>query len=210
MKPFVVAITGASGVLYGVRLVKQLIHSKKAVELIISDTARIVLKEELGINIASDYSTNEICKAFDISSGSRLCVHSPKDFTASVASGSYPVEAMIIIPCTMGTLGAIASGVCQNLIHRTAGCTIKENRKLILVPRETPLSAIHLENMLKLSRIGVRIVPAMPAFYSGVKNVGDIIDFMVGRVMDQLGISHMLYPRWVGSTSFSAKKTYCE
>jgi 4-hydroxy-3-polyprenylbenzoate decarboxylase len=124
----------------------------------------------------------------------------------------------------MGTLGAIASGLSQNLIHRAADCTIKEGRKLILVPRETPLSAIHLENMLKLSRLGVRIVPAMPAFYSGppvkqdgarpfsrggLQSVQELIDFMVGKVMDQMGIPHALYPRWVGSNGMTQDNTRC-
>ena len=99
----------------------------------------------------------------------------------------------------MGTLGAIASGISQNLIHRAADCVIKEGRKLVIVPRETPLNAIHLENMLKLARLGVRIVPAMPGFYSGAEKIEDLIDFMAGKVLDQLGISHTLYPRWVGS-----------
>ena len=123
---------------------------------------------------------------------------SPKDFTAPIASGSYPTQGMIVIPCSMGTLGAIAAGVSQNLIHRAADCTLKEGRKLVMVPRETPLNAIHLENMLKLSRLGVRIVPAMPGFYSGAKSLEDMIDFMVGKVLDQFEFEHALYPRWVG------------
>ena len=105
---------------------------------------------------------------------------------------------MVIMPCSMGTLGAIASGVSQNLVHRAADCTLKEGRKLVLVPRETPLNAIHLENMLKLSRLGVSMVPAMPAFYSGAQSLGEMVDFMVGKVLDQLGIAHALYPRWIG------------
>ena len=105
----------------------------------------------------------------------------------------------MIIPCSMGTLGAIASGVSQNLIHRAADCVLKENRPLILVPRETPLHAIHLENMLKLVRAGVKMVPAMPGFYSGAESINEIIDFMTGKVLDQMGVPHALYPRWTGS-----------
>jgi flavin prenyltransferase len=205
MKPYIVAITGASGSVYGIRLVQVLGEAAVPVELVVSDTAKIVMQEE------GD------CPGFEglypwVGKGDRhplqkaqgepvpnIRIHDFHDFTASIASGSYPVEGMVIIPCSMGTLGAIASGLSQNLIHRAADCTIKEGRKLVLVPRETPLSAIHLENMLKLSRLGVRIVPAMPAFYSGQQSIQELIDFMVGKTLDQMGIPHALYPRWVGS-----------
>jgi len=191
MKPYIVAITGASGVIYGMRLVEVLAEQKVPVELVVSDTARIVMKEELG------------SEAKFPAASPLLRVHDFHDFTAPVASGSYPVEGMVVIPCSMGTLGAIASGLSQNLIHRAADCTIKEGRKLILVPREMPLSAIHLENMLKLARLGVKIVPPMPAFYSGQKNISDLVDFVAGKVLDQMGIPHMLYPRWIGKTANS-------
>jgi 4-hydroxy-3-polyprenylbenzoate decarboxylase len=186
MKPYIVAITGASGVIYGVRLVQVLAEQSVPVELVLSDTAKIVAREEMGIDLAETVPQKFVH------------LHDFKDFTAPIASGSYPTEGMVVIPCSMGTLGAIASGLSQNLIHRAADCTIKEGRKLVLVPRETPLSAIHLENMLKLSRLGVRIVPAMPAFYSGQQSVEEIVDFMVGKVLDQMGIPHALFPRWVG------------
>jgi 4-hydroxy-3-polyprenylbenzoate decarboxylase len=186
MKPYIVAITGASGIVYGVRLVQVLTESGVPVELVVSDTAKIVMKEELGHEARFPEASR------------LLHIHDFHDFTAAIASGSYPVEGMAVIPCSMGTLGAIAAGLSQNLIHRAADCTIKEGRKLILVPRETPLSAIHLENMLKLSRLGVRIVPAMPAFYSGQQSIQELVDFMVGKTLDQMGISHTLYPRWVG------------
>jgi 4-hydroxy-3-polyprenylbenzoate decarboxylase len=166
------------------------------------------MKEELGIDDSQMSSPNALIG--DLGNGFPLktCgndkketihLHNFHDFTAPIASGSYPTEGMVVIPCSMGTLGAIASGLSQNLIHRAADCTIKEGRKLILVPRETPLSAIHLENMLKLARLGVRIVPAMPAFYSGQQSVQELIDFMVGKTLDQMGIPHALYPRWVGN-----------
>jgi len=191
MKPYIVAITGASGVIYGVRLVEVLAEQSIPVKLVISDTAKIVAREEMGIDLAE-----AVPRKF-------VHLHDFHDFTAPIASGSYPVEGMVVIPCSMGTLGAIASGLSQNLIHRAADCTIKEGRKLVLVPRETPLNAIHLENMLKLSRLGVRIVPAMPAFYSGQQSVQEIVDFMAGKVLDQMGISHALFPRWVGKTAHS-------
>jgi flavin prenyltransferase len=180
-------MTGASGAIYGVRLLQVLEEQKIPVELVISDTAKIVMKEELG----SEARLPEASRL--------LRIHDFHDFTASIASGSYPTDGMVVIPCSMGTLGAIASGLSQNLIHRAADCTIKEGRKLILVPRETPLSAIHLENMLKLSRLGVKIVPPMPAFYSGQQKISDLVDFVVGKILDQMGIPHALYPRWVGS-----------
>jgi 4-hydroxy-3-polyprenylbenzoate decarboxylase len=219
MKPYVVAITGASGVIYGLRLLEVLAEQKVPVELVVSDTAKIVMREEMGI----EYSPTSFPHVFsgnpfpgspivafpavgrDPAKGGGgddkeklMRIHGFHDFTASIASGSYPTEGMVIIPCSMGTLGAIASGLSQNLIHRAADCTIKEGRKLILVPRETPLSAIHLENMLKLSRLGVKIVPPMPAFYSGQQKIADLVDFVVGKVLDQMGVPHMLYPRWTG------------
>ena len=186
MKPYIVAMTGASGAVYGISLLRVLDEAGIPVELVVSDTAKIVMREEMG----SEARLPEVSRMFRI--------HDFHDFTAPIASGSYPVEGMVIIPCSMGTLGAIASGLSQNLIQRAADCTIKEGRKLILVPRETPLSAIHLENMLKLSRLGVRIVPPMPAFYGAQQTVSDIVDFVVGKVLDQMDVPHMLYPRWVG------------
>lgn len=209
MKPYVVAMTGASGAVYGVRLLQALAEAGVPVELVISDTAKIVLKEELG---AGDITQDNLrCLApglRDLTPDVMKGIHwnDFHDFTSAIASGSYPTEGMVVIPCSMGTLGAIASGLSQNLIHRAADCTIKEGRKLILVPRETPLSAIHLENMLKLSRLGVRIVPAMPAFYSGQQSVQELIDFMVGKTLDQMGIPHMLYPRWVGTSDRSTER----
>ncbi len=202
-------MTGASGAIYGVRLLEVLAEQKIPVELVISDTAKIVMKEEMGIDyspmsfphvLSGNPCPGSPIKAFGDDKKGTIRIHDFHDFTASIASGSYPVEGMVVIPCSMGTLGAIASGLSQNLIHRAADCTIKEGRKLILVPRETPLSAIHLENMLKLSRLGVRIVPPMPAFYAGQKSIQDLVDFVVGKILDQMGISHMLYPRWVGKT----------
>ncbi len=187
MKPYVVAVTGASGAVYAERLLEVLGERNIPVELVISDTAKKVIAEESNGNFAF------------LENSKSIRVYNFYDFTASIASGSYPTAGMVIIPCSMGTLGAIAAGLSQNLIHRAADCTIKEGRKLILVPRETPLSAIHLENMLKLSRLGVRIVPPMPAFYSARNTVRDLIDFVVGKVLDQMDLTHMLFPRWVGN-----------
>ncbi len=221
MKSYIVAITGASGIVYGVRLVQVLTEQKIPVELVISDTARIVAREELGVDLTKEKNGRAICEKLGIGElghgfpleacgndkREKIRFHDFRDFTAPIASGSYPVEGMVVVPCSMGTLGAIASGLSQNLIHRAADCTLKEGRKLVLVPRETPLSAIHLDNMLKLARLGVRIVPAMPAFYSGQKDIRELVDFVVGKTLDQLGIPHVLYPRWIGS--FSTKAPGC-
>ena len=203
-KPWIIGMTGASGVVYGVRLVQALLDLDFPVALVISDSARLVLKEEMGftphLRQASDLET-----IFGDRAAKQIELFSPKDFSAPIASGSYPTAGMVVIPCSMGSLGAIAGGLSGTLIHRAADCMIKEGRKLVLVPRETPFSAIHLENMLKLSRIGVKIVPAMPGFYAGAKRIEDLVDFMVGKVLDQLEISHCLYPRWVGLTKNESK-----
>lgn len=199
MKPYVVALTGASGTIYGIRLVEVLAEMGHEIALIVSDSARLVIHEEQGISLRSAIRIEDLAAAFGDGIHKKVTAYAFKDFTAPVASGSYPIEAMVIIPCSMGTLGAVASGVSQNLIHRAADCAMKEGKKLVLVPRETPFNAIHLENMLKLARLGVRIVPAMPGFYSSSGSVSDLIDFVVGKVLDQLDIAHTLYPRWTGS-----------
>jgi len=204
MRPTIVAMTGASGAAYGVRVVQALAEAGKNVALVISEAARLVIREELGIQPAS-YSKPEALEViFGPTVRGRLEVYSPKDFTAPIASGSYPTEAMVIVPCSMGTLGALASGLSQNLIHRAADCVLKEGRRLVIVPRETPLHAGHLENMLKLARLGARLVPAMPGFYAGVKTVDDLVDFMTGKILDQLEVAHSLYPRWTGPSAASS------
>lgn len=198
MKPVVVAITGASGIVYGTRLLSFLLEQGYPVYAVISDSARLVIEEELGIPVAEQSRQESLRQMFGTHL-QNLTIFSAKDFKAPVASGSFPVHGMVIVPCSMGTLGAVASGISNNLIHRAADCMIKENRRLVIVPRETPLSAIHLENMLKLARLGVRMVPAMPGFYSGEQSIEQVVDFMVGKILDQLDIPHALFPRWTGS-----------
>jgi 4-hydroxy-3-polyprenylbenzoate decarboxylase len=160
-----------------------------------------VIAVEQGIKLVDWNEVEELARIFGSDIRGKVQVHDPDDFLAPIASGSYPVKGMVIAPCSMGTLGAIAGGVTHNLIHRAADCALKESRTLALVPRETPLSAIHLENMVKLARLGVRIIPAMPAFYGAAQTVDQLVDFVVGKVLDQLGIVHMLYPRWTGSSN---------
>lgn len=198
MRPWIVGLTGASGMVYGVRLIQILLESKQKVAVVFSEASRHVVREELGISLKSLHKVSDLQAILGDVSTDSLEVFSAKDFTAPIASGSYPSQGMVIVPCSMGTLGAVASGLSQNLIHRAADCTLKEGRKLIVVPRETPLSAIHLENMLKLSRLGVGMIPAMPGFYSGAKTLDEIIDFMVGKILDQMNIPHALFPRWTG------------
>ncbi len=181
----IVAITGCSGVVYGVRTLEVCKQLGIETDLIVSRAAEIVLKLELGKTIDELRELATRC-------------YSPDDLAAPPASGSYPVDAMTIVPCSMKTLGAIASGVTADLVARTADIMLKEGRPLVLVPRETPLNLIHLENMLKLRRAGATILPAMPAFYNKPKVIPDLVDFIVGRILDVLGIEHQLYRRWRG------------
>ena len=187
-----VGITGASGVLYGIRFVQVLRELGHEIALVVSDAGRLVLQEEL--------QTARFSDLFDPLTLEKVTVYSNKDLAAPIASGSYPTQGMVIIPCSMGTLGHLAAGVTQNLIYRAADCTMQEGRRLVIVPRETPLSAIHLENLLKLARLGVRVLPANPGFYSGAQTIQDLVDFVVGKVLDALEIPHAVYPRWTGRT----------
>jgi len=187
LKRIVVAMTGASGVIYGIRFLEALSELRGDIEidLIISKVAENIIR------IETEYDPSYVKSL-------ATRVFNPGDLTAPIASGSYLFEAMVIIPCSMKTLSAIANGYSENLITRAADVALKEKRKLILVPRETPLSPIHLENMLKLARLGVVILPACPGFYHGPKKISDLVDFIVGKVLDQLGIEHDLFERWSG------------
>ncbi|MFD0711155.1 UbiX family flavin prenyltransferase [Paenibacillus sp. GCM10027626] len=190
-----VGITGASGSIYAIRLIEMLLSAGHAVHLVITDAGWRVLKEELGWNAAKRQQALEAVFG-EALAGARLIYHPNADIGASIASGSFKLQGMIIMPCSMGTLASIAHGISDNLMTRAADVMLKEGRKLLLVPRETPLHAIHLENMLSLSKLGVAIVPAMPAFYYGPQTIADMVDFLVGKVLDQLQIDHNLYRRW--------------
>lgn len=192
-KAMVVGVTGASGSIYGIKLIQTLLDVGYDVHIVISNAGWRVIKEELGWNIADrNAALNEHFNGY---SGSYI-YHQISDIGASIASGSFLVEGMIVMPCSMGTLSSIANGTSDNLMTRAADVMLKEGRPLVLVPRETPLHAIHLENMLKLARLGVRIVPAMPAFYFNPKNIDDLVAFLVGKVLDTLRIEHELFTRW--------------
>lgn len=181
---FVVAITGASGVVYGRRLL-EVLKGKIEVHLIISRAGEKLIEHELK-------TTKEELK--DLAD----FMYDEDDLLSPLASGSFQADAMIIIPCSMKTVAGIASGYSENLILRAADVALKERRKLVLVPRETPLNSIHLHNLLKLSMQGVVIIPAMPAFYHMPKKVSDLVDFIVGKVLDSLGVGHKLFNRWTG------------
>ena len=198
MKPTItVALTGASGMPYGLRLIESLVRAKAGVYLLYSQAAHVVAKQELGITLPPRAADAErfFSERYSAKRG-QLRVFGREDWFAPVASGSNPPDAMVICPCTMGTLAAVAAGLSDSLIERAADVTLKEGRKLILVPRETPFSALHLENMLKLSRAGAVILPANPGFYHHPKRIEDLVDFVVARVLDHLGIQHGLMQRW--------------
>ena len=178
-----IAITGASGVIYGKRLLEVLSDKKIETYLVISPAAKEIIKLELE---TSEETLEKLANhVYDI-----------EDWGSPIVSGSFKTDGMVIVPCSMKTLAGIASGFAENVILRAADVTLKENRKLILVPRETPLNVIHLRNMLDLAKQGVIIVPSMPAFYYKPKNIKSLVDFVVGRVLDQLNIEHSLYERW--------------
>ncbi len=194
-RPWVVGITGASGAAYGVRLCRFLLSAGEDVHLIITDAGWRVLKEELGWDASKRQESVRRHLETDNWPG-KLEYVPVQDIGAKTASGSFRTQGMVVVPCSMGTLSGIANGASDNLLERTADVMLKEGRKLIVVPRETPLHAIHLENMLKLARLGVRILPAMPAFYQGPQTLDDMIDFVVGKILDCMEIEHQLYKRW--------------
>ncbi|MFV2060093.1 MAG: flavin prenyltransferase UbiX [Gammaproteobacteria bacterium] len=191
------AFTGASGAPYGLRLLECLLKSKCRVNLVISKAGQMVLAMESDLSIPSRASDAQkfLSSHFNSPQG-LLNVYARDDWMAPMASGTGCSDAMVICPCTAGTLSAVAQGASDNLIARAADVMIKEQQKLILVVRETPLSAIHLENMLKLARLGVTIMPANPGFYQKPDSVADLVDFMVARILDHLKIEHQLLPKW--------------
>jgi 4-hydroxy-3-polyprenylbenzoate decarboxylase len=196
-EPICLAFTGASGMPYGVRLLECLLAAGCRVQLLYSQVAQIVAKQEMGLDLPARASDARRCldERFPALPG-RLEVYGREEWFAPLASGSNPPGAMVICPCSMGTLAAVAHGLASKLIERAADVVLKEGRKLILVPRETPLSVIHLENMLRLSRAGAVILPPSPGFYHHPKLVEDLVDFVVARILDQLQVRHTLMQRW--------------
>ena len=199
MKPKIVtlAMTGASGAEYTLRLIECLLRNHIQIQFISSQPGQIVMGMETKLKLTgSPQKMHQAMVDYFSADPELIQVYSRDQWTAPPASGSSVADAMVVCPCTMGSLASIAVGSSDNLIHRAADVAIKERKTLILVPRETPFSAIHLENMLKLARLGVVILPPNPGFYHGVSKVSELVDFIVARILDQLGIENDLSPRW--------------
>ncbi|MBK7992745.1 MAG: UbiX family flavin prenyltransferase [Blastocatellia bacterium] len=200
-KKIIVGITGASGAIYAQRLLHYLEESPlvETINLVITSAATTVIREELSLKFSGVRQTDA---ELLLGRPTTKIKHFPaKDIGASIASGSYPVDAMVIIPCSVNTLGMLAAGIVRDLVHRAADVTLKESRRLILVPRETPLNRIHLENLLKLHQAGATIIPAMPAFYHNPSTILDLVDHFVFRILDHLGVAHSDESIWQGRTS---------
>jgi 4-hydroxy-3-polyprenylbenzoate decarboxylase len=199
MKRYVLAITGATGVVLGLRVLDELLRHGE-VHLILSRASLPIIREETGFT--GDTGT-AVVEAYLSSRGAKarepeknLIFHDEENLWAPLSSGSFRTEGMFIVPCSMKTLSALSTGYADNLIIRAADVTLKEGRPLVISPRETPLNPIHLENMLKMARLGVRVVPPMPGFYSRPGSVEEMVDFMAGKIIDQMGLEHDLYRRW--------------
>jgi len=191
MSDYVVGITGASGSIYGIRLIQQLALKKHTVNVVVTSAGKMVMKEELGVSGLGKMDKLGLSKVKN-----NIKIWENNNFEAPFMSGSSAPEAVIIIPCSVGKLAAIANGISGNLVERTADVALKEKRQLILVVRETPLSLIHLENMVKVTRAGAQILPAMPAFYHHPKTIDDMVNFVVGKVLNLLRIEHNLFKSW--------------
>ncbi len=189
MKKIVMGITGASGSVYSKRIIEVLLEKGYYLHIICTDNGKKVMKYETSIDI--EEWVGALKKEY-----TNVKLENINDMFSSVASGSYKYDAVLILPCSMGTLAEISNGYAKNLLTRAADVALKENRKLIIVPRETPLNAIHLENMLKLSRLGVTIIPAMPGFYHIPKTIEELVDFVVGKILDNLSIENDLFKKW--------------
>ena len=197
MKTITLALTGASGMPYGMRLLECLLQGGQRVHLVYSQAAQIVAKQELKLVLPTrpQDAERELNARLGAFSG-ELHVYGRDDWYAPMASGSNPGDAMVICPCTMGTLAKVATGISDDLIARAADVMLKEKRTLILAPREMPFSVIHLENMLKLAQAGAVIMPPNPGFYYQPGSVQDMVDFVVARMLDHLGVANTLLPRW--------------
>lgn len=191
---WVIGITGASGLVYAYRLLEVLLEQTTLqLHVLVSNSAWRVAQDEL--TLSGESLESSLKQLLEHKSG-RVTLHNNRDIGASIASGSFRTSGMVIVPCSMKTLAAVAHGLSENLLQRAADVILKERRQLIVVPRETPLSAIHLENMLKLSQLGVQVVPAMPGFYHKPQTLSDLVEMMVMRIADQMGLSIDLVPRW--------------
>ena len=202
---YIVAITGASGAIYGVRLVEVLSKAECEIHLTITEAAAKVIAHELMVSL--DLENEEEVKRFF---GNNVIYYHYNQLESPIASGSYKTNGMIVVPCSVGALGRIASGISNNLVERAADVMLKERRKLILVPRETPFSSIHLENMLRLSNAGAVILPAIPGFYHHPRSIDDQVDFVVSRILDHLGIDNQLIKRYGELSKLQSKSNIFE
>ncbi len=196
-KTIILALSGASGVQYGARLLEYLLANGHKVYLLVTKAAQVVISMETDLKwpAGTRELQAELCQRYKVNTD-QLKVCAENEWTSPIASGSSAVDAMVVCPCSMATLSSIAVGASSNLMERAADVILKEQKKLILVPRETPFSEIHLENMLKLARMRTVIMPANPGFYNQPQSVNDIVDFIVARILDHLGIVQQLQPKW--------------
>ena len=193
-KRFAVCFSGGSGIAYGLRLVEVLLEQGHEVHLCATGASVRVLVHEAGV--ALDPARPDLAGLFEARLRERLCVHDLAAVEAAPASGSARIGAVIVVPCSMGTLARIAHGFSTNLVERAADVALKEGRPLVVVPRETPLSVLHLQNLLEIARLGAIVLPAMPGFYHRPKTVAEVIDFVVGKILDRIGVEHSLTRRW--------------
>ena len=198
MKRMILAITGASGAVYGVRILKALADCGCHAHVVITAQAFEIIRAETGSDFYGETAAAVTEKLRAAMKSDRIEFHSEHDLGAAIASGSFRTNGMIVAPCSMKTLAAIANGYADNLVSRAADVCLKEGRTLVLSPREMPFSAIHLENMLKLARLGVKIAPPVPAFYHGVEKVSDLVDFVAGKILDAAGVENEIFRRWGG------------
>src|ERR1700688_3258508 len=194
-----VAITGASGAMYATRTVAALLARGVHVELVVSDYGRRLLRDELGEQATVERLVPFLTEKYGTEVGAgTVTIHSNRDLGATVASGSHGCSGMAIVPCSMKTLAAVAHGLSRNLVERAADVMLKERRRLVIVPRETPMSLPQLRNMVLCAEAGAMILPAMPAFYQQPKTIDDLADFLAGKILSALGFDHDLYPPWTG------------
>lgn len=195
MKKYILAISGATGSVIGLRVLREL-TSGSDVHVVISGQSFSIMHDETGIDLKADTEAGIQEKIREFTGSEHVFYHDERNFEAPISSGSYRTDGMFVVPCSMKTLSGIANGYANGLVERAADVTIKEGRPLLLSPREMPFSAIHLENMLKLARLGVKIAPPVPGFYHKPKSIDDMIDFLAGKILDAMGIEHHIYTRW--------------
>src|SRR5262249_2492745 len=201
-KTFAFAITGASGAIYAMRTMAALLERECHLEVVISEFGRRLLHDELGEKASASRLREYLVETYgEAASKGSFTILSNKDLGATLASGSHDCEGMVIVPCSMKTLAGVAHGLSRNLVERAADVMLKEQRRLVIVPRETPMSLPQLKNMVRCAEAGAMILPAMPAFYQMPKTIADLADFMAGKILSGLGLSHDLYPKWKGQVA---------